>query len=182
MSGAPVIFLKPFSEEEERKIRFNLAELSDIEEDEDWGADWIYVGYPWKDGGKKHTLEELRDLFESCDPMSPSFDSKSPGPYRFKDYPHHFIAVDERALEPEPKVVLCSSLDFSGEETLDQLGWYYGEMDAKEVHLAWVNLDIANMGPGDFFEPEKLWLSDLKEYAEHDWDEEQDDADEEQDD
>ena len=134
------------------------------------------AGYLWPNSTAKHSLEDLRDLFESCDPFSPAFDPKSPGPYLFSNYPDHIIVVDERALEVEPKVLLVTSMDFHGEEIGDQLGWYYGEIDAKEAHISWVNLDVANMGPHDMIdEPSELWLSDLKEYAEHDFKEEQDD-------
>lgn len=168
---APVIFLQPFTPDDERTIRFNLSEKSDIEKDEVWGSDWTYLGYLWSKGHEKRTLEDLRNLFESCDPFSPSFDPQSPEPFRMRNYPPHFIAVDDRALDAEPKVILASSLDFHGDiDASDELGWHYGVMEAKEAYLAWVNLDVANMGPADFFEPEKLWLSDLKEYAEHDYD------------
>ena len=174
MSGAPVFFLQPFTQDEERTIRANLSEKSDIEQEEDWGADWIYFGYPWPNSNEKHSLEDLRDLFESCDPFCPSFNPKSSGPYRFANYPCHFIAVDERALDAEPKVLLVTSLDFHGEEVGDELGWTYGLNEAKEAHLNWVNLDVANMGPADMFDEEtKFWLSDLKEYRKNDWTEDE---------
>lgn len=162
--GAPVFYLMPFSLDQERIVRSRLRDLNDIEEDEDWGKDFTYFGYLWPDGGQKHTLEDLRDLFESCDRYSPSFDSSNPGPYRLLDYPHHFIAVDDKILEPDAEVWLVSSLDFNLDDVSDDLGWIYGLNRAKDVHLNWINLDIANMGPEDMVDnPQKLWLSDLKE-------------------
>ena len=115
-------------------------------------------------------MEDVRDLFESCDPFSPSYDSNKPGPYHMVEYPRHFIVADDRCFEPEPQVIMVSSLDFSPEEGYDQLGWTYGYIDAKTAHIDWVNFDIANIGPEEAIaEPKKLWLSDLKEYAANDW-------------
>jgi hypothetical protein len=169
MRGAPVFYLQPFSLEEERNVRTKLRELNDIEQDEDWGKDWIYFGYIWADGGQKHSIEELRDLFESCDHFSPSFDSKMPGPYRLFDYPYNFIAVDNQIFKPEPKVWLASAFGFNLDGVSDQLGWSFGTIDAKEAHLAWVNLDVGNMWPDEFLdEPHQLWLSDMKE-AKREW-------------
>lgn len=160
-----MFFLHPFSVEEERIVRFNLRELNDIDKDEYWGREWTFYGYLWQDEGKKHTIHDLRDLFESCDPFSPSYDPKQPGPYKITAYPHHFACIDWRIFDREPKVILASSLDFHGEDVSDELGWTYGLIDAKDFHLNYVNLDIANMGPEEMInEPQKLWLSDLKEY------------------
>lgn len=123
-----------------------------------------FSGYIFSDEGQKHSLEDFRDLLESCDRFSPSYDRKRPGPYRFYDYPSHFVAVDDKIFEEQPQVWLVSSLDFSLDDVSDELGWIYGLVDAKEVHVDWVNLDIGNMGPEEFIdEPERLWLSDLKE-------------------
>ena len=83
------------------------------------------------------------------------------------------MAIDEKALDPdEPKVWIASSLDFSGEDTSDELGWTIGRLDAKESSIIFVNLDIANSGPEESFDEDtidKLWLSDLKTYREEDW-------------
>ena len=169
VEGAPVFFLQPFIPEEERTARTALSGVTDIEDDKDYA----FLGYLWQNDEAKHSLEDLRDLFESCEPFSPAYNAKSPGPYSFVNYPHHFIALDERVLDPEnPKVWLVSSLDFHGEDVSDELGWVYGTNDASEAHINWINLDIANVGPEECFddgETTKLWLSDLKEYAAHDW-------------
>jgi hypothetical protein len=169
MRGAPVFYLQQFTLEEERIVRSRLRELNDIEVDEDWGQDWSYFGYIFPDKGQKHSMEDLRDLFESCDHSSPQFDRQKPGPFRLYDYPSHFIAVDEKILEDDPQVWLASSLDFSLDDVSDDLGWTYGLIPAKEAHLDWVNLDIANMGPDEQIDdPKKLWLTDLKE-AKKEW-------------
>lgn len=168
MRGAPIFYLQPFSLEQERLVRTKLRELNDIEQNQDWGKDWIYFGFIWSDG-QKHSVEDLRDLFESCDPFSPTFDAKRPGQYRFHNYPHHFIAVDDRIFEPEPQVWLASSMGLYLDDVDDQLGWYYGLVKAKDAHLAWVNLDIANLGPDELIDdPLQLWLSDMKE-AKREW-------------
>lgn len=170
LRGAPVFYLHPFTLEQERIIRSRLRELNDIEQDEDWGRDWSYFGYIWSDG-QKHSMEDLRDLFESCDHFSPSFDKNNPGPYRLYEYPRHFIAVDDKIFEEDPQVWLASSLDFHLDDASDMLGWTYGLDFTKDVHLNWVNLDIANMGPDEMInEPKKLWLTDLKE-AKKEWEE-----------
>lgn len=170
MRGAPVFYLKPFTFEEERVVRSRLRELDFIQQDEDWGQDWVYFGYIWRDTGQQHSMHDLRDLFESCDHYSSTFNSERPGPYRLYDYPSHFIAVDDHIFESEPQVWLASSLDFHlGDCFGDQLGWTYGLVPASTAHLSWVNLDIANMGPSEQIdEPKKLWLSDLRE-AKKDW-------------
>lgn len=175
MSGAPVFYLQPFTPQQERILRSKLRELSNTEEGENWGADWIYFGYIWSDQGEKHSLEDLREFFEKCDPYSPSFDSSYPGHYQVDNYPRNFIAIDEKIFEPEPQVWLVSHLDFflDDDSVSDQLGWIYGLIPAKEAHIAYVNLDIANMGPEDFInDPRKLWLGDLKE-CKRQWDEQQ---------
>jgi hypothetical protein len=173
MVGAPVFYLQPFTREQERTVRSKLRELSDAEEGEYWGADWIYFGYIWSDQGRPHSIKDLRDFFERCDPFSPSFDSNYPGHHQIDNYPRNFIAVDEKIFEPEPQVWLASSLDFYLDGVSDQLGWIYGLIPAKEAHIAWVNLDIANMGPEEHIDdPMKLWLSDLKE-CQREWEEQQ---------
>lgn len=123
--GAPVFYLQPFTSAQERTLRSNLQELSSTEEGENWGADWIFFDYVWSDQGQVHSVEDLRDFFERCDPFSPLFDSKYPGHHWIDDYPHNFIAVDEKVLEPEPQVWLASSVDFSLDEVHDQLGWIW---------------------------------------------------------
>ena len=171
MVGAPVFYLQEFSLQQERIVRSKLRELSDIEKGTDFGKDFIYFGNIFADKERKHTMQDLQDLFESCDPYSPSFDSNNPGPYRLQNYPRHFIAVDDKIFQPGPKVWMASSLDFHLEDADDQLGWTIGEMDAKDAHLAWVNLDIANMGLCEQVEEsQKLWLSDLKQ-AQRKWEE-----------
>ena len=126
MEGAPVFFLQDFDLEQERLIRSALSELANADFD-DLGNEFIHFGYLWEDGSKKRSLDDLRDLFESCDPYSPAFNAKSPGPYKFANYPQHFIAVDERALEPEtPKVLMATTTDFHGEDVADDLGWACG--------------------------------------------------------
>ena len=174
MEGASVFFLQPFSREEERKIRTALSTLHDVEEGQDWGNDYIYMGYCWPNDTAKHSIEDLRDLFESCDPFSLAYNSKRPGPYRLSNYPSNFIAVDERCLDVDgPKVFIASTLDFHGEDTSDDLGWTYGYVDASEAYSDYINFDIANMGPEEVIkEPKKLWLSDLKEYSANEWNEE----------
>ena len=170
MRGAPVFYLQPFTVEQERIVRARLREQNDIEVDEDWGKDWAYFGYIFPDKGQKHSIEDLRDLFESCDHFSPQFDSKNPGPVRLYDYPHHFIAVDDNILEDEPQVWLASSLDMHfHDDGHDELGWTHGLVCANDAHLNWVNLAIANMGPEEQIDdPNQLWLTDLKE-AKVDW-------------
>ena len=168
-----MFYLQPFTPEQERIVRSKLRELSDTEEGETWGADWVYLGYIWSDQERTHSIEDLRDFLEKCDPFSPLFDSSYPGHCQVDNYPRNFIAVDEKIFEPEPQVWLASSLDFHLDEVYDQLGWIYGLIPAKEAHIAWVNLDIANMGPEEFIDdPMKLWLSDLKE-CQREWEEQQ---------
>ena len=174
MVVVPVFFLQPFSREEERRIRTALSTLCTVEKGQDWGNDYIYMGYLWPNDTANHSLEDLRDLFESCEPFSPAYISTKPGPYRLSNYPSNFIAVDERCLDVnEPKVFIASSLDFHGEDTSDDLGWTYGYVDASEAHIDYVGFDIANSGPEEVIEePKKLWLSDLKEFSANEWNEE----------
>ena len=168
-----MFFLKPFTPEEERRVRTSVCALGDVEDDcEDWGHLFIWHGYIFQDG-KEHFIEDLRDLFERCDPFSPFYDEQAAGAYRLGSYPHNFVAADDKVLDPEqPKVWLASTLDFSGEDTADQLGWTYGRLDAKESSIIFVNLDIANMGPEECLDEgtvDQLWLSDLTAYREEDW-------------
>ena len=47
-------------------------------------------------------------------------------------------------------------------------------MDAKEAYIIYVNFDLANLGPAEAYdngEVTKLWLTDLKEFVENEWDE-----------
>lgn len=148
IEGTPIFYLHRFTLEEERIVRDALSELNDYE-DEDFGGNWIFFGYIFPSNSSrstsdKHTITDLRDLFEGCHRFSPTFDPKSP--YRFANYPRNFIVVDEKCLdEDHPKVLLASSLDFHDPNLDDKLGWYYGYVEAKDAHLNWVNLDIANM-------------------------------------
>lgn len=58
---------------------------------------------------------------------------------------------------------------------------FSGLVPAKEAHIAWINLDIANMGPEDFItNPRKLWLSDLKE-CKREWEEREEQEEHEED-
>ncbi|KAK5116815.1 hypothetical protein LTR85_009075 [Meristemomyces frigidus] len=184
----PVFFLRPFTLQEERQIRANLSKQCDSEEDQDWGNEYFYAGYLWLSNTNTNTntnpnpntdtntetrsTEDLRDLFEKCDPKSPLF-NPSYSSLRMPSYPANFIAVDDRALDSaKPRVILASSLDFY--HPTNDLGWIYGLVDAEEAHVNWVNLDIANMGVEEMVEePQKLWLSDLKASAREDWDEEE---------
>ena len=149
-----MFFLRPFTIERQRRIRIELSKLSDMEEGMDWGKDFLYLGYPWSDSSTK-TPEDLRNLFETCDPFSASYDPHSPDPFRFTSYPHHFIAIDDAILDERPKVWLCSSLDFHGADVNDQLGWSYGGTAGSGAYLAYSNLSIANMGPRGLIEDEE---------------------------
>ncbi|KAK5174215.1 uncharacterized protein LTR77_001295 [Saxophila tyrrhenica] len=170
----PVFFLEPFTADQERRVRTSLSTLDHVEQGEDWGNEYCFFGYLWPDDNRKHSLEDLKDLFESCDPFNPAYNANSSGPYLFANYPHHFVAVDSHCLdETNPKVLIASSLDFHGEDVSDDLGWTCGLVPATEAHLDWLNFDIANAGPEEVIEqPENVWLSDLKEYRENDWPEE----------
>ena len=187
MDACPIFFLQPFTQEEERQLRTSVCALGDVESGEDWGHDFIWHGYLFDDG-QKHTMQDLRDFFESCDPFSPSFDKKKAGPHRLASYPHNFAALDDKVLDTkEPKVWMASTLDLSGEDTSESLGWTIGRLDAAQTHIVYVNLDIANMGPEECFDEDtvdQLWLSDLKAYREEDWarenDEEQEEEEEEE--
>lgn len=153
-----------------------MEALGSVEEGEDWGPLFIWHGYLFQDG-EMHTLEDLRDLFESSDPLSPFFDPAKVGPYRSTHYPHNFVAVDGKIFDSEPKLWMASTLDFHGADVGDQLGWITGRVDAAESSIIFVNLDIANAGPEENFDEDslgKLWLSDLTEYRAEDWDDEQD--------
>jgi len=140
MNGCPVFFLRPFTPSEERTIRGALSDIGSIDEGENWGHDFYYFGDIFRDG-KRHSLEDLRDLFESCDPMSPSYNPKKPGPITLASYPSDIVAVDEACLRADdPKVWMMTSLDFHGEDVSDQLGWMYGTVEPKEAAIAWMNL------------------------------------------
>lgn len=172
LSACPVFFLRPFTPDEERKIRAAICELGRVEDGVGWGHDYMCRGYIFPDG-KSHTIEDLRDLFERCDPFSPFYDPANPGPHDLRSYPHHFVAVDDKIFDAEgPKVWLASTLDFHGEDVSDSLGWIYGRIDPQEVNITYVNLDIANMGPEELLDEgtvDHLWLSDLTAYREEDW-------------
>lgn len=172
MSACPVFFLHPFTPDQERQARAAVCALGDVDHGEDWGHLFIWHGYPFFDR-EHHTLKGLRDFFQRCDPHSPFFDEEKAGQYRLSGYPHHFVALDDKVLEPEnPQVWMASTLDFHGEDVSDQLGWKIGRLDAAQSSITFVNLDIDNMGPEECFEPdtiERLWLSDLKAYREEEW-------------
>lgn len=173
MTACPVFFQQPFSQKQERRIRAAVCALGDVEDGQDWGHLFIWHGYIFKDEGKDHTLEDLRDLFESCDPMSPFFNKEKAGFYRLHSYPYNFVALDDKVLDPEvPKVWMASSLDFHGEDVDDDLGWTIGRLDAKETSIIFVNFNVANSGPDECLDEgtiDQLWLSDLKAYREEDW-------------
>lgn len=172
----PVFFLRNYTLDEERQIREALSELNDIEVENDFGQEYYYPGHIWPDGDSKRirSLEDLRDLFEKCDPQSPFFDPSYSG-LRIMSYPGNFVVVDDRALDKEkPQVILASSLDFY--HPSNKLGWAYGMVAAKDAHLNWLNVDGANMGLSEMTEggqTEKLWLSDLSVYATEDWKEDE---------
>ena len=150
--------------------------MGDVDQGADWGHLFTWHGYLFKDN-EKHTLEDLRDLFESSDPHSPSFSTQKPSPYRLASYPRHFVALDEKVLSTEkPKVWMASTLDFHGASVRDDLGWIIGRIDAAEASITFVNWDVANMGPEECLDEEtldKLWLSDLKSYRGEEWEREQ---------
>lgn len=169
-NAAAVFFLQRFDAKQQRHIRAAMSALDDVEDGEDWGNDYIWLGYLWPEGSDKRTIQDLRDLFEKCDPYSSSYDPKKTPPYpRFK-YPNHFMAVDDRVFEDEPQVLLASSLDFHSEETFERLGWTYGYVPARTAHINWVNYDVVNAGPEESIDDYKrLWLSDVKEYSANEW-------------
>ncbi|KAK5130018.1 hypothetical protein LTR08_002534 [Meristemomyces frigidus] len=167
----PVFFLRRFTLDEERRIRTALSRYEDWEANDAGGKEFFYAGYLWPaTDSATHTLEELRDLFERSDPNSPFFSPShsSSGELRLTNYPSDFIALDDRALDAEgPRVIVASCLDFGYE-----LGWEYGVTSAVEAYVAWVNLDVANMGLQELVEADevgRLWLSDVKAYAAEDW-------------
>ena len=187
LRGVPVFFLRPFTLAEQRTIRSRLSTLDDVEYGQDWGNDYEYFGYLWNDDGKQErSMSDLRDLFERCDRFSPRFDSTSGSttrPLDLVDYPPNFIAVDSQVLnDDEPLVWIGSTLDFHGADTADDLGWLVGTVAAKEAHITWVNLDIANTGPEENYDAKKLWLSDLKEYRRIEWPKENPQAEDEEED
>jgi hypothetical protein len=127
-----VFYLRQFNLDEERTIRKKLSELyPGVEEGEDWGKEFAFIGYPWSSSSARaetdphHTIQDLRTLFEQTDPLSP-FHKKDPRTkIPIRSYPSHFFALDDKILDPEnPKVILVSCLDFYHES--NELGWYYG--------------------------------------------------------
>nr|POE47284.1 hypothetical protein CFP56_00616 [Quercus suber] len=132
---------------------------------EDWGSEFTYHGYIFPSTSDKiHTLQDLADLFQKCDPASPLFEPNF-SDVRFDGYPHHFVALDERVLDADnPTVIMASSLDFSNIPfSNDSLGWLHGTVEADHAHINFVNLDIANVGPDECFDDCKsLWMNDLK--------------------
>lgn len=172
--GASVFFLQRFTPDEERQVRSALRQLDDAEEGEDWGKEFNYFGYVWPDSNSKHTMQDLRDLFQECDWWSPTYKPEAPGPYSFASYPREFVAIDERCLDPdEPMVILATSMDFSSEMLDDALGWIYGYAPAKSAYMGYTNFWLGNMGPDAFIEEMNyLWLTDLKEYEVNEWAEE----------
>ncbi|KAK4545994.1 hypothetical protein LTR36_002558 [Oleoguttula mirabilis] len=164
----PVFFLRPFAPQEELQIRANLSKKSAAEEGEDWGKEYLYAGYPWPDGTGQRAIQDLRDLFEKCDPRSPAFDD-SYSTLRMTSYPRNFLAVDDRALvADEPRVIVASNLGFH--HPTNKLGWEYGLANAENAYLNWVNLDVGNMNLDEMMnDTQRLWLSDLTAFAKEDW-------------
>nr|POE74559.1 hypothetical protein CFP56_37090 [Quercus suber] len=153
-----------FSDDQERVIRAALNKKCDIEQGADWGSKFTYHGFIFpSDTGKTHSFQDLVDLFQKSDIASPSYDA-SVADLHFDGYPHHFVALDERVLDPDkPIVIMASSLDFSNTPTSsDCLGWLHGTIKADDAHVNFVNLDIANIGPSEILDNcEPLWLNDL---------------------
>jgi len=119
-------------------------------------------------------MENLRNLFEKCDPQSPFFDP-SYSKLRLMGYPYHFLAVDERALdECDPRVIVASDVDFY--HPTGDLGWQYGLTAANEAYSAFINVEIANMGLIEVIDNDarRLWLSDLSAFAVEDRDDDDD--------
>ncbi|KAH9812972.1 hypothetical protein Tdes44962_MAKER05739 [Teratosphaeria destructans] len=165
---ATVWLLRPFSLDEERWIRRAFTALYSIEEGEDYGKEFAYIQYPWPSPPEAPTrcrsLQDLRDLFQKSDPMSPFYDPENTA-FRMDSYPHHFFAVDDTIVDAKnPRVWLASSLDFYHES--NEMGWYTGLIPPEEAGNAFCNLEIANLGPGELIEGSggevnKLWLGDL---------------------
>lgn len=106
-----------------------------------------------------------------CSRRSPSF-APTRSHLHLKSYPSHFFAVDERALDPEAKVILASNLGSYDESESNDLGWLFGMVPAADAHIYYMNLEVINMGPREMVEgkrTKKLWLSDLKTYAKEDY-------------
>ena len=160
--GCPVFFLTRFSLEEQRRIRNALRDSTNSVE----GSSFCYFGYLWPENDTTtHSVQDLRDLFESCDPLSPAFHPRSPGPYHLDDYPSLFIAVDERCLDPENRKVLMFHT-FRSEDSNDKLGWEYGLVPAGDALINFVCLEIGKLSPDEVFMDMKLlWMSDLREHA-----------------
>ncbi|KAF2765851.1 hypothetical protein EJ03DRAFT_377453 [Teratosphaeria nubilosa] len=162
---ATVWLLRPFSLDEERRIRRAFTALCPIEEGEDYGKEFAYIEYPWpsppEDPTRCRSLQDLRDLFQKSDPMSPFYDPDNTT-LRMDSYPHHFFAVDDNIFDAEdPRVWLASSRDFY--HGSNEIGWFTGLIPPEEAGTAFCNLEIANVGPCELIggEVKKLLLGDL---------------------
>lgn len=65
-------------------------------------------------------------------------------------------------------------MDFAPEEDVSEnLGWTAGRLRAEQCSIAFVNLDIGNMGLEEGVEEEatlrRVWLGDLTAYREEEW-------------
>jgi len=88
-----VFYLEPLTIEQERAVR--RAVQADIGDFPDVGCEYCFFGYLWPSGSEKHTVQDMRDLFEKCDPRSLSFDP-SYSNVRMLTYPNEWVAVDAR--------------------------------------------------------------------------------------
>ena len=109
--ACPVFFLGAFTLPEERQTRTALSRrgLTDGGVEKHFG----YAGCPWPEsdgGGKTYTIEDLRDLFEASEPLSPFFNPNSP--IRLANYPGHFHS--RRRPRAGPTAPQRDSGDFGG--------------------------------------------------------------------
>lgn len=125
----------------------------------------------WPNENQPKTLQDLRNLFEKSQYMSPFFDPTNTG-LRLTSYPCHFFAVDERALDPEkPQVILATTQRFRRKR--NNLGWLYAVTAAEEAHVDFECINMTDFRLSELVKgqiPERLWLSDLETYAKEDYD------------
>lgn len=163
--------MRDFSLDEQRQIR-KLLRQRDTHGDDD-SCEFEFGGYIFADNGKTtHTVDELLEVFQYCDPMSPSFNPDFSS-IRFNGYPDNFFAIDDLIFdEQNPQVHLASSHDFWHPANI--LGWTVGTVALDYTYTAWANLNVLNMGPDELMngETRKLWLSDLKTYSQTPYDNE----------
>lgn len=173
----PVFYLCPFNVYQERAIRAALNN-----EDERFAQhlpkDFAYHGYLFPPGSGNHTIEDLFDMFQKCDPCSPIFDP-SYSSLRFSNYPGNFVAVDSGCLNAEDPRVGMAHVEFSWfpapeDGAIHHIGWKYGTSRAGMAWTSFQNLWIANMGPEELFDDCKtMYLHDLKEHERDMGDEEE---------